>query len=809
MNLRQVFAPRRALWMLLLMGVVLGCGSIRGEAAAADGDSIEAALAQISADVFPPAERERLSGMVGDDLRTRLRAANAQSTADWRAIDDRASWEAYSQPRIERLRASLGEWPAAAKRRDKRLTVRKTGSVAGDGFVIEKLAYESRPGIWVTANLYRPAKEKSRGPGILICHSHHAPKTSGELQDMGMTWARAGGVVLVIDQLGYGERRLYPFATAADYPEPFALGRQSYYFRYDTGIQLHLLGESYIGWLAWDLMRGVDLLVGRPEVDPQRIVLLGSVAGGGDPAAVTAALDKRIAAVVPFNFGGPQPETRLPLPDDAEASFNYAGGGSWESTRNLRRSAADGFLPWVIVGSNAPRGLIYAHEFSWDQPHDPVWKRLETIFGWYDAGERLAFTHGRGSVRGRPPEATHCTHIGREHRQRIHAALAQWFDIHVGPDDEYSNRVDSAELVCLTPEVRRELEIPAWSDVLLQMADERQEAVKGVNNSTKPRSLAALRTRVQAAFREKLGPIDPPPAERVKVLVDRHEMAAHVEWRHIALEVEPGITIPLLLLVPERNQNETLPCPVVVGVSQAGKQRFLRERKAAIAELLQAGIAVCLPDVRGTGETRPDDDRDQWSTATGRSSSELMLGGTTIGSQLRDLRAVTRFLRMQPRLDKARIVLWGDSFADVNPADVNPAVPLRVEHRPAASEPLGGTLALLGALYDDEIQAVYVRGGLLNYRDTLRSPFVYIPHDAVVPGAIPAGDLEAVAACLAPRPLCLAQLVDGLNRRATEVQIRDTYASASQAYQSVSASPNLKVSPAAVGPATWLAKELR
>src|SRR5262245_64743856 len=110
-------------------------------------------------------------------------------------------------------------------------------------------------------------------------------------------------------------------------------------------------------------MSCVDALVARPGVDSKRIILLGSVAGGGDPAGVTAALDQRIACVVPFNFGGPQPENRYPLPDDAETSFNYAGGGSWESTRNLARSAADGFLPWVIVGSVAPRKLIHAHEF--------------------------------------------------------------------------------------------------------------------------------------------------------------------------------------------------------------------------------------------------------------------------------------------------------------------------------------------------------------------------------------------------------------------------------------------------------------
>ena len=59
--------------------------------------------------------------------------------------------------------------------------------------------------------------------------------------------------------------------------------------------------------MVWDVMRGVDLLVERPDVDKSKIILLGAVAAGGDPAAVTAALDSRIAAVVPFNFGEATP----------------------------------------------------------------------------------------------------------------------------------------------------------------------------------------------------------------------------------------------------------------------------------------------------------------------------------------------------------------------------------------------------------------------------------------------------------------------------------------------------------------------
>ena len=70
---------------------------------------------------------------------------------------------------------------------------------------------------------------------------------------------------------------------------------------------------------------------------------------------------------------------------------------------------------------------MYAHEFKWDPAIDPAWPRLQKIYGFYDAKDRLAFAHGSGSVRGQPPESTHCTHIGAVHRKMIYPALKDWF----------------------------------------------------------------------------------------------------------------------------------------------------------------------------------------------------------------------------------------------------------------------------------------------------------------------------------------------------------------------------------------------
>ncbi|HEV3025865.1 MAG TPA: acetylxylan esterase, partial [Pirellulales bacterium] len=689
-------------------------------------------------------------------------------------------WERFRDSRIETLRRSLGQYPPV--RTD--LKVLTTRTFDGEGYAIDNLVFESRPGWVVMANLYRPAKPSDSMPGILICHSHHNAKTQSELQDMGVTWARLGCLVLVMDQVGHGERRQHPFRNAESYPHPFRVGRQDYYFRYHTGMQLATIGDSLIGWMVWDLSRGVDLLLSRRGIDRERIVLLGAVAGGGDPAAVAAALDRRICAVVPFNFGGPQPETRNPLPADAEASFNYSGGGSWESTRNLRLSARDGFLPWVIVGAAAPRGLVYAHEFAWDRERDPVWARLQKVFGFYGAGDRLASVHGRGSVSGKPPESTHCNNIGPEHRPEIYTALNRWFGI-APPEHESSDHRTADELAGLTPEAAEVFRPRTLHDLAAQLGTERAGAARARLAALPP---AAQRDELRRTWAALLGDVDP-RTPKVSFVDSRALDGATLE--RLSLEVEGEIVVPCLLLLPP-----ALPGvrpSVVVAVAQGGKQEFLRQRSREIATLVTRGVAVCLPDVRGTGETQPGDGRGRNSSATGISSTELMLGQTLVGSRLRDLRSVVQYLRRRRDLDAARLGLWGDSFAPANANDRELAVPLDADGSPDQSEPLGGHLAMFGALFEDDVRAVYARGGLTGFQSLLQSPFCYFPHDCLVPAALTAADLCDVAATFAPRPLRLAGMVDGTNRVASAEALADVCEPTLAAYHAVEADEKFDV----------------
>ncbi len=218
-----------------------------------------------------------------------------------------------------------------------------------------------------------------------------------------------------------------------------------------------------------------------------------------------------------------------------------------------------------------------------------------------------------------------------------------------------------------------------------------------------------------------------------------------------------------------------------VAVARQGKAGFPKHRADELAGLLARGIAVCLPDVRSTGETDANGEPGRHRKTVGPSSTYLMLGETLTGLRLRDLRGVLRYLRTRPGLDAKRLALWGDSFAEPN---VPPFAdkPLESSDRLRECEPLGGLLALFAALFEEDVKAVLIRRGLASLESLLCSPFVYVPHDIIVPGALTVGDLSDVAAALAPLPLRFEGLVDGRNCALPKPELRRWLEPARQAY---------------------------
>ena len=123
--------------------------------------------------------------MIEEDARRRLRGSNERSSAEWKNITSRAEWERFRASTLAALRDSLGQ-PAMPGP----LRQRVTGTVGGEGYRIDNTVFQSRSGLWITANLYRPDKPRPRMPGILISHAQRTPKEHGELHDMALAHRR-------------------------------------------------------------------------------------------------------------------------------------------------------------------------------------------------------------------------------------------------------------------------------------------------------------------------------------------------------------------------------------------------------------------------------------------------------------------------------------------------------------------------------------------------------------------------------------------------------------------------------------------
>jgi cephalosporin-C deacetylase-like acetyl esterase len=167
------------------------------------------------------------------------------------------------------------------------VAVKEFGSLTGDGFRVEKLAYESLPGLWVTANLYIPAVGAGPFPAVLLAPGHEATGKQSQYS-FGGNFARSGIMALAIDPLGQGERLQYFDSAKKASTIGGSTGEHG-----EANVPAMLIGEEIARYFVNDSMRGIDYLISRKDVNAERIGALGC-SGGGTSTAYLAALDDRV-----------------------------------------------------------------------------------------------------------------------------------------------------------------------------------------------------------------------------------------------------------------------------------------------------------------------------------------------------------------------------------------------------------------------------------------------------------------------------------------------------------------------------------
>lgn len=207
---------------------------------------------------------------------TQRNLAQVKTKADWEKVRD-----GYRRQLFEML--GLSPLPARSP-----LEAEITGTIEKGDVVVEKVVFESRPGLYVTGNFYRPKKQDAPLPAILYVCGHGRVKIDGvsygnksHYQHHGAWFARNGYVCLTIDTLQLGEIEGIHHGT-------HHLDRWWWNSR----------GYTPAGVEAWNCIRALDYLETREEVDPKRFGVTGR-SGGGAYSWWIAALDERIQAAVP------------------------------------------------------------------------------------------------------------------------------------------------------------------------------------------------------------------------------------------------------------------------------------------------------------------------------------------------------------------------------------------------------------------------------------------------------------------------------------------------------------------------------
>jgi hypothetical protein len=330
----------------------------------------------------------------------------------------------------------------------------------------------------------------------------------------------------------------------------------------------------------------------------------------------------------------------------------------------------------------------------------------------------------------------------------------------------------------LTPHAAAERRPRTASEIALHLAESRLSEAQATRAALEQRQRLQ---RLRASLKAKLGDIEPNADAPSRVLWTKQ--FPNFVIQAVALDTAPEVSVPLLLIKPNASASKRL--ATVLAFAQEGKAAFLSRRGAELATLVNRGVAICLADVRGTGETEPEGGSDSVASLV---ATEFMLGSTGIGVQLKDARTVLRYLSRRGDLDPKRLALWGDSFAQVNPPGLLLDQSVRQAPGPQViyeSDPLGSVLALLTALYEDNVRAVAARGGLVSWLSALRDRFCYVPEDVIIPGILETTDVADVVATLAPRAVLLEGLVDGRDRLLSASRMENELANAFAAYRSV------------------------
>jgi len=338
-----------------------------------------------------PAASVVANGLPASDQRA-SRFVDLNTPRSFAPPDSRRDWEAMARDIREATLVHNGLWPMPPKTP---LNARVTDRVERDGYTLEKVVIETRPGFFLAGNLYRPlGKGSGPFPAVLNPHGHGK---DGRLHDDDqysnparcIQFARNGVIALNYDMVGYNDT--------------MQLGAHR---KFLLQPELQLWSLSLMGLQTWNSIRAVDFLLSLPDVDKRRIACTGE-SGGGTQTFLLGAADERLAAQAPVCM----------------VSHSMQGGCQCENAPGLRVRYSN----MEYAASPAPRPqVLVACTGDWTRAtlkiEGPAIQRVYALFG------------------RRAPFATALHPFNHNYNLTSRQTVYEWFNLHLlrEPENAFS-----------------------------------------------------------------------------------------------------------------------------------------------------------------------------------------------------------------------------------------------------------------------------------------------------------------------------------------------------------------------------------
>ena len=496
------------------------------------------------------------------------------------------------------------------------LNARTVGVLKRPGYRLEKVVYESQPGLHIPANLYVPTSGRPPFPGVLV-QMGHTPNGKAGYQRICQTLATLGYLTLGFDPMGQGERTYYPGEKLFR----SRLGADEEHTR--PGRQMLLFGDTSTRLQVWDSIRSLDYLAEHPLVDPKRLASTGQ-SGGGTNTMLLAAVDDRLA-VAAVSCGNTE--------NVACAGFNPPGSTD-DGEQNLIASGPAGFDRWDLLYPLAPKPLlVLASDRDFFGTYSPNYltsgleefAKLKRVYETLGVADRLEW-FGTPLPHG----------LAYDMRLAIYNWLGRWLK---GDTRTITEEPD------LAPEAEADLFVASSGSVVRTFAGET------------PFSLNCKRTPGRTPARlEELLRLERPAGKPVSTLARASFL--HCTIDAVEFESAAGVQVPAWLYAPKQPDAAA---PLVVVVEPNGRAAW--HEGELYDQLARRGAVVCAPDLRGQGDLSPEFPRHASRSAREHADEEswawsaLILGRPLAGQRVADLMAVIAGLRQKPGLRGRRLIL--------------------------------------------------------------------------------------------------------------------------------------------------------